>query len=111
MLINCTNIADPNDTFVINPPMVLPKGTYISYHHRYYTVEEILYDDENGCVDYKVSLDRYDPKDIKGLEAKVLGLCRDKQKLEAVKYVKEASHVGLKDAKDFVDDLCEKYGI
>lgn len=111
MLINCTNIVDPNDTFVINPPMVLPKGTHISYHYRYYTIEEIFYDDENGCIDHKVSLDRCDLKNLKGLDARVLDLCRNKRKLEAIKYVKESSNVGLKEAKDFVDDLCAQYGI
>jgi hypothetical protein len=109
MLINCTNTVDRDDVFVINPPVILPKGTRFSYHDRYYVVEEIFYDDENGCIDYNVSPDRQ--RGTKGLDAKVLEFCRNNQKLQAVKYVKEVSDVGLKEAKGFVDGLCAKYGI
>ena len=109
MLINCTNTVDQDDVFVINPPVILPKGTRFSYHDRYYVIEEIFYDDENGCIDYNVSPDLY--RGIKSLDAKVLEFCRNNQKLQAIKYVKEVSDIGLKDAKDYVDDLCVRYGL
>ena len=109
MLINCTNTVDQNDVFVINPPVVLPKGTRMSYHDRYYVIEEILYDDESGVIDYMVSPDRQ--HGLKGMDAQVLEYCRNSMKLQAVKYVKETLNTGLKEAKDYVDDLCEKYKI
>jgi hypothetical protein len=108
MLINCINTIDPNDTFVINPPAVLPKGTCILYRNCPYIVEEIFYDDENGVVEYKVSTKN---GSLKGLDTKVLEYCRNKQKLQAIKYVKETAGIGLKGAKDFVDNLCKKYRI
>lgn len=109
MLINCTNITDSSDVFVINPPIVLPKGTRMSYHDRNYVVEEILYDDESGVIDYLVSPDR--SRGTKAMDIQVLEYCRTNQKLQAVKFVKETLNIGLKEAKDYVDALWEKHGI
>ncbi len=106
MLINCTNTVDQNDVFVINPPVILPKGTRFSYHDRNYTIEEILYDDDNGCIDYIVAPDY--SRGTKGMDSQVIKLYKSGQKLQAVKFVKETMNVGLKEAKDYVDALAAK---
>lgn len=46
-----------------------------------------------------------------GLEEEVLDLLRKGQKLKAVKLYKDTKGVGLKESKDYVDQLAEAYGI
>jgi hypothetical protein len=72
-------------------------------------IEDIQYDDESGIIDYVVSPDPN--RGSIGMEAQVIEYCRNNMKLQAVKYVKETMNFGLKDAKDYVDELCEKYKI
>ena len=110
MLINCTNKEDPKDIFVINPPVVLPINSKIVYHNRTYIITEILYDDESGVVDYSVVQSKQ-LLDNNTLIEEVLEYCRKKQKLYAVKFVKERLGIGLRESKDYVDDLCKKYKI
>ena len=45
------------------------------------------------------------------LEADILGLMQGRKKIEAVRLYRERAHVGLKEAKDFVEALAAKHGI
>lgn len=115
MLIDCTNIENPEDSFVINPPLVLPTGSHIVFHGNNYKITDILYEDGSGIINYFVT-PVYDDDCEKTLisrelEDKVLTYCRQGQKLWAVKYVKEELGTGLKEAKDIVNKLCKIHGI
>ncbi len=43
------------------------------------------------------------------LDAQLLSLCKQGKKLEAVKLCKDTTGLGLKESKDYVEDLCERY--
>lgn len=45
------------------------------------------------------------------LEQKLLELCKQGNKLAAVKEVKDATGMGLKESKDYIDQLCTRHGL
>ena len=104
MLINCINKYDDSDAFVINPPAVLPSGSVIVYHDREYLIQAVYYDDTSGVIEYLVEL----RQSLKNLDGRLIELIKANRKLEAVKLVKEERGIGLKEAKDIVDELSDK---
>jgi hypothetical protein len=45
------------------------------------------------------------------IEAEVLGLMRERKKIEAIKVYRQRTEMGLKESKDFVEALAAKHGI
>ncbi len=49
--------------------------------------------------------------DLNEIDQEILSLARKGSKLAAVKYCKESNNWGLKESKDYVDQLCIQHGI
>ncbi|TND07145.1 MAG: 50S ribosomal protein L7/L12 [Bacteroidetes bacterium] len=52
-----------------------------------------------------------EPPDMSKLDERLLDLCRQGNKLEAVKQYRNATGQGLKESKDYVDQLAKAHGI
>ena len=92
---------------------VVPRlGDLVLKGGKYYRVNEIIFDDDEGDIIVEVTVDtnRTNTADLfKDVPKEIMDQVRrymlGGSKLAAVKLLKEASGVGLKEAKDYCDNL------
>lgn len=92
---------------------VVPRlGDLIFKGGKYYRVNEIIFDDDEGDIIVEVTIDtnRTNTADLfkdvpKEIMDQVRRYMRSGTKIAAVKLLKEAAGVGLKEAKDYCDNL------
>lgn len=79
----------------------------------YYRVEDVIFDDDEGDIIIEVSLDSNKNNNLEKVFAQVprnimdriKQLLKEGEKLKAVKLLKEVAGTGLREAKDFCDNL------
>lgn len=92
---------------------VIPRvGEVVLKNGLYYRVRDVIYDDDEGDIIVKViedvsmnGVDRAIESVPQGVMEYVHSLLREGSKLSAVKALKEAAQIGLREAKDY----CNKY--
>ena len=62
-----------------------------------------------GFADYTPPSTR--PTNLSSLDEELVTLCKNGQKIEAIKHYKEASGLGLKESKDYIEQLEQRYGL
>lgn len=104
------------DTFLY--PKFIPRmGDTILKGGEYYKVDEVIFDDDEGDIVVNVLPDpsRTNPNKLieqvpRASMDKVIQLLREGSKLAAVKLLKEEAKIGLKEAKDYCDEMQNNLG-
>lgn len=99
-------VKSGNEEFALfNPDFVPQQGDTIIMDEKVYTVERRVWDDDNSETILYATLNYASvPADVSDQE--IIELGKNGKKLQAVKLYKEMHHVGLREAKDWIDAHC-----
>lgn len=111
-MLKFVNTGTGNEEYFLYPRVVPRLGDLVLKGGKYYRVNEIIFDDDEGDIIVEVVVDtnRTNTADLfkdvpKEIMDRVRRYALGGSKLTAVKLLKEASGVGLKEAKDYCDNL------
>ena len=106
MLVECYEEGKKN-SFTLNLPasVCLTVGDHIIYRDLTYSIKRTIYNDDKGYLEFCVIPISSEPAIAAKYDSEVIDLVNQGTKLMAVKLVHDKYKLGLKEAKDVVDEI------